>query len=94
VRSRSPCPGGGSTSYRTPAIKVGGKLFVRLREEGDIIVARIEPNDRAMRMAADPDAFFVTDHYAPFPYMLVRLSAVAKDDLADLLADAWRHVAL
>jgi hypothetical protein len=44
-------------------------------------------------MAADPDAFFVTEHYSPFPYMLVRLSAVAKDDLAELLTDAWRLVA-
>ena len=44
-----------STSYRTPAIKVGGKMFVRLREEGDVIVVRIESNDRAMRLAADPD---------------------------------------
>jgi hypothetical protein len=82
-----------STSYQTPAMKVRGKLFVRLREEGDVIVVRIEPNERAMRMAADPHAFFVTEHYAHFPYMLVRLSAVAKDDLAELLSDAWRLVA-
>jgi hypothetical protein len=82
-----------SASYRTPAIKVGGKLFVRLREEGDVIVVRIDPNDRAMRMAADPDTFFVTEHYAGFPYMRVRLSAVAKDDLAVLLTDARRLVA-
>jgi hypothetical protein len=81
-----------STSYRTPAMKVRGKLFARLREEGDVIVVRIEPNDRAMRMAADPDAFFVTEHYVPYPYMLVRLSAVAKDDLAELLTAAWRLV--
>jgi hypothetical protein len=81
-----------STSYRIPAIKVRGKLFVRLREECDVIVVRIHPTGRAMRMAGDPDAFFVTEHYAPFPYMLVRLSAVAKDDLAELLTDAWRLV--
>jgi hypothetical protein len=44
-------------------------------------------------MAADPDVFFVTEHYAPFPYMHVLLSAVAKDDLTELLTDAWRLVA-
>jgi hypothetical protein len=78
------------TSYGTPAFKVAGKLFVRLREEGDIIVVRIDEADRAMRMQADPKAFFITDHYAPYPWMLVRLSAVSRDDLADLLLDAWR----
>src|SRR4051794_9099622 len=82
-----------STSYGTPAIKVKGKLFVRLREERDVIVVRIEPFDRAMRIKADSAAFFVTDHYVHFPYMLVRLPAVKPDDLAELLQDAWRLVA-
>jgi hypothetical protein len=81
------------TSYGTPAIKVRGKLFVRRREEGDVIVVRIDEKDRAMRMQADPNAFFITDHYAAYPYMLVRLSAVSKDDLGELLRDAWRLVA-
>ena len=79
-----------STSYGTPAFKVRGKLFIRLKEDGDSIVVRIEENDRALRLAADPNAFYITDHYAAYPWMLVRLSAVALDDLADLLRDAWR----
>jgi hypothetical protein len=78
-----------SSSYGTPAFKVAGKLFVRLHQEGDSIVVRIEPADRAMRMQADPRAFYITDHYAPYPWMLVRLSAVRRDDLADLLEDSW-----
>jgi hypothetical protein len=82
-----------STSYGTPAIKVKGKLFVRLREEQDVIVVRIEPSDRDMRIKTDSGAFFVTDHYVQFPYKLVRLSAVKPDDLAELLQDAWRLVA-
>jgi hypothetical protein len=79
-----------STSYGTPAFKVRGKLFVRLREDGETIVLRIEEADRKLRMQADPNAFFITDHYAAYPWMLVRLAAVHRDDLADLLEDAWR----
>jgi hypothetical protein len=79
-----------STSYGTPAFKVAGKLFVRLREEGDTVVVRIDEADRAMRMQADPNAFFITDHYVPYPWLLVRLSAVSRDDLADLLEESWR----
>jgi hypothetical protein len=79
-----------STSYGTPAFKVGGKLFVRLHESADTIVVRIEPSERAMRLRADPKAFYITDHYAPYPWMLVRLSAVRQDDLADLLEESWR----
>jgi hypothetical protein len=78
------------TSYGTPAFKVRGKLFVRLHQEGDSVVVRIDPNERAMRMRADPDAFYITDHYANYPWMLVRLAAVRRDDLADLIVASWR----
>jgi hypothetical protein len=79
-----------STSYGTPAFKVRGQLFVRLHQEGDAVVVRIDEAERAMRMRADPDAFFITDHYVNYPWMLVRLSAVRRDDLADLLVESWR----
>jgi hypothetical protein len=82
-----------STSYGTPAFKVGGKLFVRLHQEGDSLVVRIDMADRAMRMRADPNAFHITDHYLAYPWMLVRLSAVRRADLADLLEDSWRLMA-
>jgi hypothetical protein len=82
-----------STSYGTPACKVAGKLFVRLHQEGDSIVVRIGKAERAMRMRADPHAFYITDHYTAYPWMLVRLSGVRRDDLADLLEDSWRQTA-
>jgi hypothetical protein len=78
------------TSYGTPAVKVRGKLFVRLHQDGDSVVVRIDMNERAMRMQADPKAFHITDHYLAYPWMLVRLSAVRRDDLDDLLEDSWR----
>ncbi len=78
------------TSYGTPAFKVRGKLFVRLKEDGETIVVAIDKSDRAMRLQADPFAFYITDHYAPYPWMLVRLSGVRRDDLADLLEESWR----
>jgi hypothetical protein len=81
------------TSYGTPAFKVRGKLFVRLHQSGDSLVVRIDENSRAMRMRADPTAFYITDHYAKYPWMLVRLAAVARDDLVELLVDAWRQTA-
>src|SRR5262245_44243599 len=79
------------TSYGTPAFKVRGKLFARLHQSRHSVVVRIDKDDRAMRMRADPTAFYITDHYVAYPWMLVRLSAVRRDDLADLLAESWRH---
>src|SRR6266851_3835485 len=80
-----------STSYGTPAFKVRGQLFARLHQDGDVVVVRVlDETERAMRMRADPDACFITDHYLDYPWMLVRLSAVRRDDLADLVVESWR----
>jgi hypothetical protein len=78
------------TAYGTPAFRVGGKLFVRLHEDGVSLVIRIDHDERAMRMRADPSTFYITDHYLNYPWMLVHLDRVDRDDLRDLLEGAWR----
>ena len=82
-----------STSYGTPAIKVRGKPFVRLHQSGEALVVGMDENDRALRMKADPETYFITDHYLAYPWILVRLSLVREDDLRELLEDAWRRAA-
>jgi hypothetical protein len=81
------------TSYGTPAFHVGKKLFVRKHQDGDWLVIKIEFEQRAMRMRADPETFFITDHYRDYPWILVRLATVDRDDLRNLLHDAWRQSA-
>ena len=80
-------------SYGTPAFHVRGKLLARLCEDGETLAIKIEPAEREFRILANPDAFFVTDHYVGYPMMLVRLSVVQADDLRLLLEQAWRMVA-
>jgi hypothetical protein len=82
-----------SSSYGTPAFKVRGKLFVRLHQSGDALVVGMDEKDRALRMKADPETYFITDHYLAYPWILVRLSLVQEDDLRELLEDSWRRVA-
>src|SRR5690349_10569126 len=60
-----------STSYGTPALKVKGKLFARLKEDGETLVVKVDREARDALVAARPNIFFVTDHYRPYPYMLV-----------------------
>lgn len=78
------------TSYGTPALKVRGKLFVRLREDPDSLVIKMPFEQRAELMAADPETYYITDHYRDYPWMLVRLSKVHEDALRDLLKAAYR----
>jgi len=78
------------TSYGTPAFRVGNKRFIRLKEDGESLVVKIDFDQRTMRMRADPETFYITDHYLNYPWLLVRLATVAQDDLRDLLREAWR----
>jgi hypothetical protein len=78
------------TSYGTPAFKAGGKLLARLREDGDSLVVGTTFEEREEMMAADPETYYITDHYLKYPWVLVRLSRVRPDELRDLLSRAWR----
>jgi hypothetical protein len=82
-----------STSYGTPAFKVGGKLFLRLHEDGESLVTRTDPEQREEIMESDPETYYITDHYLNYPWMLVRLSRVHPDALRDLIRMAWRLAA-
>jgi hypothetical protein len=81
------------TSYRTPAFKVKGKLFARLHQDGESLVVGVDFDERAEMMSADPEKFYITDHYLNYPWMLVRLSKVRPDQLRDLLIGSWRRAA-
>jgi hypothetical protein len=82
-----------STSYGTPAFKVRGALIARLRPELDALVIRMPIDDRQELIAADPETYFITDHYLNYPWILVRLARVHPDAMRDLLKAAWRSAA-
>jgi len=81
------------TSYGTPALKVRGKLFVRLHQNRDCFVLRSRILDRHILIQAQPEVFFITDHYLDYPWILVRFSTIPRNALPELLERAWRLVA-
>ena len=95
--SRSPCGCRGRRSprsYGTPSIKVMGKLLSRWRTEAEGALAiRCGFLDRQILLQADPEAFFLTDHYRDYPMVLVRLECIDARALSDLTRRAWRLVA-
>ena len=82
-----------ATSYGTAALKVKGKLFVRLKEDGETIVLRSDDVERSYLMHAHPKIFFITDHYRDYPWVLVRLKSVRKTMLEELIEGAWERTA-
>ena len=78
------------TSYRAPALKVKGKLFVRLREDLNAVVLKMPFDRREELMTADPETYFITDHYLEYEWVLARLSKVSPDALREVLQTAYR----
>ncbi len=84
-----------STAYGSPALKVHGKLLAciavnRSAEPGSLMLC-VDFDDRAELLAADPDLYYVTDHYVGNA-VLVRLSRVNPEVLRDLLGMAYKFV--
>jgi hypothetical protein len=79
-----------ATSYGTAALKVRGALFLRLKEDGDSLVVRIDFDQREAMIADDPGVYYITDHYLKYPWILVRLSRVHPDAIRDLIGSAYR----
>lgn len=76
-------------SYAAPALKVGGKLMIRLREDLNAIVVLTTFEEREELMAAESTTYFITDHYLNYPYVLVNLDSVTEDALRDLIRRSY-----
>ena len=76
-----------STMYGSPALKLGKRLVAclaihRSAEPGSLVV-RTDFEQRAALLTDDPETYYVTDHYAKHPVVLVRLVRVQHDQLRD-----------
>lgn len=80
-------------AYGGPSLHVGRKFIGRLWEDGETLVLKIDPARRAHLMEHEPDAFFLTEHYRPHPYVLIHLLAANPSRLRKLIEEAWRIVA-
>lgn len=82
-----------STSFGTPAVKVGRKFLARLREEDVLVLTKVDDMEKEMLLATQPETFFITDHYRGYPTVLVRLSCADPDQVGDLVERSWRQLA-
>jgi hypothetical protein len=85
-----------TTAYGMPAFKADGRRFVgqpvaRPDVEPNSLGVHISFEERDRVMAERPDVYYLTDHFRPYPGVLVRLSNVTASELRELLGAAWHH---
>ena len=80
-------------SYGTPGFRVKDRLFARLREDPDALVVWCGgEEEQEFLLPSDPDKFFTIAHYDGHPMLLVRVEAVDRKELGELLTESWRLV--
>ncbi len=84
------------TSWGSPCLKVNGKMFaciaIHKSAEHNSLAVRIDFRERDELIAAEPETYYLKDHYRNYPCVLVRLSRIHPDALRDLLGASWRFV--
>lgn len=90
-------PGVKDTSGRhSVALKLKGRLLAceaidRSAEPNSLMVC-ISKKRRDDLLAQNPDVYYLTNHYAPYPAILVRLSSIKRSALKDLLTESWKYM--
>jgi hypothetical protein len=84
-----------TTAYGMAAFKAGKKRFAgqpvaRPDVAPNSFGVHLSFEERDRLIASQPDVYYLTDHYAPYPAVLVRLSNMRRSELRELLAAAWR----
>jgi hypothetical protein len=80
--------------YGTPALKVRQKGFVRLKENArDVVFILDSVEEQEALIDAQPDLYFMTDHYRGWPAVLARLAPLTVPEARVRLERAWRKKA-
>jgi hypothetical protein len=78
----------------SPVLKVGGTFMAGLAThrsaEPETLVVRIGFEERECLLEDAPETYYLTDYYRSRPVVLLRLSRIDRDALADLLSVSWR----
>lgn len=81
-------------SYGSPAFKVKGKFFTRLRkEDGSVVLMDVSFDEREMLMEAEPATFHLTPHYRDYPCVLARIATLHPGSFRNFLERRWKKVA-
>lgn len=76
-----------------PSFRVAGNIFAQLSADGATGLVKLPLPQQAARVAAEPQRFWLPQHWSQFGWTHVRLADLAEPDMRHLLAASWRLVA-
>ena len=86
-----------STYFGKPALKLDGQMMACMAShksaEPGTLVVRVDFLERDLRIANEPEMYYLKPHYQNYPCVLTRLSKVSDAALRDLLEAGYKFVA-
>ena len=75
-----------------PTFKIGKRFLACIAKiDKDTLVLKVPDRlEREFLLATKPDIYYLTDHYATFECVLVRMPKADREELRDLFEQAWR----
>ena len=74
----------------TPCPKINGKTIIAPgRESGTSFCLLATQQEKQLLLDTDPDTFWITDHYATYPAVLVRYGTASRDRIELYIRRAW-----
>jgi hypothetical protein len=85
-----------TTMYGSPALKLRGRFLACMATnkvaEPNTLAISVGFDQREELIAAEPAIYYLKDHYASYPVVLVRLSRISPETLESLVREAWHFV--
>jgi hypothetical protein len=73
--------------FRKPAVFLHGQFLTKVHDKEEAMTFRVSSMEmRDMMLEAEPQLFYITDHYRNFPFILARLSTLTPKVLKEMLA--------
>jgi len=73
--------------FRKPAVFLHDQFLTKVHDKEEAMTLRVSSMEmRDMMLEAEPELFYITDHYRNFPFVLARLSALTPKALKEILA--------
>jgi hypothetical protein len=72
--------------FRKPAVFLHDQFLTKVHDKEEAMTFRVSSMEmRDMMLEAEPELFYITDHYRNFPFILARLSALTPKTLKEIL---------
>jgi hypothetical protein len=72
--------------FNQPSVFIHDRFLAKTHHKEDAVTLQVGSMEmRDMMLEAEPELFYITDHYRKFPFVLIRLSALTKTVLKEML---------